>query len=673
MTEDHTLQSAPNTDIAPEDYNSYETAPDNAQAPSSDADVLNQPSTEPSTDAQPAPQDTTELPDTDAQPAPQDTTAQPDTDAQSAPQDTTDQPDTEQPDTDAPQTSPKATELAELHPALNKYTDLQTIGIGGQGTMLRAIAPDGQPVAIKVFDIQTTDSFKSIELFEREIDTLKNINIHGVPKFIEDIRSEKYIYLVEEYIDAPSLEKIMKAGKRYSFNQIVTILKNAARILNELTSLVPPVIHRDIKPANLLVDDDLNVTLVDFGAVAAKVQLSFAMTFAGTAGYLAPEQLYGKATPASDIFSLGVTIAHLITNKEPCDMEMDDMRLKIEKYIPPTIPFWFIGFLLLMIEPNTSTRFQNGQQVLDYLDRIDNYTQDELSNIDLLINRSNAPIASTETTYDPDLPSDPNNLLAYQSMLGKTYRNFKAHMKDYRFWGLYFPLACILLLLPIFILGATNLSIPLSTITTTCIPAVLPPLLIFISIIVDHAPSPLQFRNQKITNTKLAKHLNDLYKRELIKRTLAPNDALYKEKHFIELSKKLNSPENFRDEDIAPLTEEENKRLDLYLNDTKVLYPCLRYKPIRNFKTSTLIKTIIHPALLYIASLLVILFSTLPNWWNFILLISLTIFAFRIVQGLTQCTLYHRTRYNDPRHLDAYKLYTRRFLEECRTQARTPK
>ena len=218
------------------------------------------------------------------------------------------------------------------HPALSRYSELKKIGAGSQGTMLRACTADGTQIAIKVFDIQKADSLKSLELFEREIDTLKNINVPGVPKFIEDIRTDRYLYLVEEYINAPSLEKRMQTGQRFTFEQVLTILKNAAQILQDLGDLIPPVVHRDIKPANLLVDDACHVALVDFGVVAAKDQSSFAMTFAGTAGYLAPEQLYGKATTASDIFSLGVTIAQLVTGKAPCDMNMDGLKLNIHKY-----------------------------------------------------------------------------------------------------------------------------------------------------------------------------------------------------------------------------------------------------------------------------------------------------------------------------------------------------
>ena len=114
-------------------------------------------------------------------------------------------------------------------------------------------------------------------------------------------------------------------------------------------------------------------------------------------------------------------------------------------------------------------------------------------------------------------------------------------------------------------------------------------------------------------------------------------------------------------------------RRKLCLNDAKVLYPCLRYRPIRNFNVSSLVKTILCPTLFYAFSLVVLLFSTLPLWWNFFFLISLTVFAIRNILGITRCTFYHRTRYNDPRHLDAYKLYTRRFLEECRKQARNTK
>lgn len=359
-----------------------------------------------------------------------------------------------------------AQDLSAEHPALAKYADLQTIGAGGQGTMLRATAPDGAKVAIKVFDIQKTDGLKSLELFEREIDTLKNINIKGVPHFIEDIRADRYLYLIEEYIDAPSLEKRMKTGPRFTFAQIETILKNTAKILQDLSELVPPVIHRDIKPANLLVDKNLNVTLVDFGVVAAQSQETFSMTFAGTAGYLAPEQLYGKASPASDVYSLGITIVHLITGIAPCDMSIDGISLDIDKYIPRNIPQSFTHIIKKMINPKVSERLQSGKEVLECFNKPKSQKLD----------RENI----AHPVQDQSIQKDKITL----------YKKFPQWIEFTKLVLLEAPLGLLVISVPLFfIINFIFIDAPLITYFTDWLPGIMPFIIAYPCIGLDPAPA----------------------------------------------------------------------------------------------------------------------------------------------------------------------------------------
>ena len=249
---------------------------------------------------------------------------------------------------------------------LQHYHHLEKIGHGAQGTMLKALDDTDHPVAIKVFDFGTVREWKDVELFEREIDVLKNLNIDGVPRYIETIKTDKVIYLVEEYIDAQSIEKQMKNGRNFTVEECETILERTARILTKLGAHTPPIVHRDIKPANLLVDNDLNVWLVDFGVVM-NTQQTFSMTFAGTAGYVAPEQLYGKATSASDIFSLGATMLHIVSHVSPSDMNLKGISPDFDRYIPKSVPQWLSKTIRQMMTVNPDERPQNGQVLLDLL------------------------------------------------------------------------------------------------------------------------------------------------------------------------------------------------------------------------------------------------------------------------------------------------------------------
>ena len=256
---------------------------------------------------------------------------------------------------------------------LRGYTGLEPIGHGAQGTMLKALSPNGERVAIKCFDLRKISDWKEEELFRREIDTLKSIDVQGVPHFIETLESDSIIYLVEEFFDAPSLDRRLKDHKSYSFSDIEEIYKNIAKILYNLQNRPQPIIHRDLKPANILVADDLSVRLVDFGVVAAKNQQTSAMTFAGTAGYVAPEQLYGKVTPAADVFSLGATMLQLVSGRAPCDMEMNGLTPDFDRYIPLGSPHWLTQLIKDSLNPDPQKRVKDAAELLKRLQLKENY------------------------------------------------------------------------------------------------------------------------------------------------------------------------------------------------------------------------------------------------------------------------------------------------------------
>ena len=250
-----------------------------------------------------------------------------------------------------------------------RYHGIEKIGHGAQATMLKALDAWNRPVAIKVFDCGSANGWKDYDLFEREIELLKNLHVDGVPRYIETIKTDRKLFLVEEYIDAMSLEKQMKAGRRFTAGECGTILKNAAKILQKLSNHFPPIIHRDIKPANLLVDEDLNVYLVDFGVVA-KTNQTLSTTFAGTAGYVSPEQIYGKTTPASDIYSLGATMLHLITHVAPCDMQLNGISPDFDKYIPKSVPPWLSKTIKKMMSIDPAQRPQSGDELIAWMDHV---------------------------------------------------------------------------------------------------------------------------------------------------------------------------------------------------------------------------------------------------------------------------------------------------------------
>ena len=138
------------------------------------------------------------------------------------------------------------------------------------------------------------------------------------------------------------------------------------KILINLHELSPPVLHRDIKPSNLILGKNNQIYLVDFGAVQDKAKAEGAtFTVVGTSGYAPPEQLWGKAVPASDLYALGATLIHLLTGIPPAELPQQRMRIKFQDkvQINPNFAHW----INQLIQPAPEKRLSTARQALSSL------------------------------------------------------------------------------------------------------------------------------------------------------------------------------------------------------------------------------------------------------------------------------------------------------------------
>jgi serine/threonine protein kinase len=219
------------------------------------------------------------------------------------------------------------------------YVATRKLGAGGQATTWlghRDDAPDDR-VLIKVFHTEVAEDWKSVELFERSAEVLEGLDHPGIPTYRDHFEAtpdgpgEEILFcLVRDFVDGESLQERIEAGRSYDEAEVVDIAGQLLDILAYLHGQSPPIIHRDIKPANVILGSDGRVHLVDFGTVQAEVaRETGGSTIVGTAGYVAPEQLMGRAAPASDIYALGVTIASLLSGMAPTEFPRDGFELDV--------------------------------------------------------------------------------------------------------------------------------------------------------------------------------------------------------------------------------------------------------------------------------------------------------------------------------------------------------
>lgn len=209
------------------------------------------------------------------------------------------------------------------------------LGSGGQGTtFVGTDKKTGARVAVKVLDLKSAGDWKRLELFEREVRTLQEIEHEGMPAFIDEIEDPDTgaRALVMSLVQGQSYAEVLKAQGPLGEAALWRVLVDVVDVLRTLHSQDVPVVHRDIKPLNLVKRPDGRVCVVDFGGVGSRG--AGGSTVVGTFGYMAPEQLYGKSSPATDLYALGATVLTLATGTEPEELPREGLGIDVDKAAP---------------------------------------------------------------------------------------------------------------------------------------------------------------------------------------------------------------------------------------------------------------------------------------------------------------------------------------------------
>jgi WD40 repeat protein len=257
----------------------------------------------------------------------------------------------------------------------DRYLAVEPIGQGGFGRTFKAIDEDkpSKPFCvIKQFFPQVTGTAsanKAADLFTQEASALEQLNYPNIPKLLAYfITPDGRQYLVQEFIDGQNLKTELEMHGKFSAAQVQELLTTILPTLEYIHQL--GFIHRDLKPENIIRrTDNRQLYLVDFGA--AKITTTKPKqqgTTIGTPEFMAPEQGWGSAYPASDLYSLGVTCLNLLTGISPFSL-FDDLQNqwswkdKLTESIEPQLA----TILDTLIQSRPIDRYPSAQAALDAL------------------------------------------------------------------------------------------------------------------------------------------------------------------------------------------------------------------------------------------------------------------------------------------------------------------
>lgn len=258
-----------------------------------------------------------------------------------------------------------------------KYKIIDQIGKGGMSTVYLAMDTRlNKQWAVK--EISRTGFGKNNEEIVNEVppdaEMMKKLDHPAIPTIVDiiDRKENNFIYVVMDYVEGESLDKVIDEYGAQSQELVIEWAKQICDAFSYIHSQKPPIIYRDMKPANIMLKPDGNIKIIDFGiAREYKEQNSADTTALGTRGYASPEHFGGRTDARSDIFTLGMTMHHLLTGVDPRSPEYEYAPIRQWN---PELSDGLERIIDKCVSPDRKDRYQNCNELLYALDH---YKEDE--------------------------------------------------------------------------------------------------------------------------------------------------------------------------------------------------------------------------------------------------------------------------------------------------------
>jgi eukaryotic-like serine/threonine-protein kinase len=266
---------------------------------------------------------------------------------------------------------------------INGFKILSRIGSGGFGVVYRAFDTNLQrSVAIKMLPPKIAKSSQGlVERFLREARSAAKLSHPNIVTIHQICQYKDTYYIVMELVDGGALHEFLAVQKRFDPKEATRVIRSAAEGLGHAHRR--GIIHRDIKPGNIMMTNDGQVKVSDFGLARDVLQgrdIVGPGHSLGTPRYMAPEQaLGGEPTSASDLYSLAATYFALLTGRPPFEGSNDRelMKKHVTEQVPdprqhvPTLPVSVYRFFEKAMAKEPEDRYQTAEEFVEALDRQD--------------------------------------------------------------------------------------------------------------------------------------------------------------------------------------------------------------------------------------------------------------------------------------------------------------
>lgn len=228
--------------------------------------------------------------------------------------------------------------LRDLEVATNRFSKENVIGEGGYGIVYKGSLINGTPVAIKRILNNLGQAEKE---FRAEVEAIGHVRHKNLVRLLGYCMEGTHRMLVYEYVNNGNLEQWLHGAMRQhgylTWEARMKVLIGTAKALAYLHEAIEPkVVHRDIKSSNILIDDDFNAKVSDFGLAkllgAGKSHVTTRVM--GTFGYVAPEYANtGLLNEKSDVYSFGVLLLEAITGRDPVDYSRPPQEVNLVDWL----------------------------------------------------------------------------------------------------------------------------------------------------------------------------------------------------------------------------------------------------------------------------------------------------------------------------------------------------